>query len=130
MPHNVTATNEGGNANVQSACRPIYTEFTHSGSSPTSAMLLAQVEVYQGTNVVPVGNPLVITRNPASSALSPLYTFDISSILKSYIKSGDHIDHSSDSIFSQSSAASIALFPSTTTTVAVSYTHLTLPTKA
>ena len=108
MPHNVSVTNAGGNANIQSACRPIFVEYTHSGGT-ASVMLLAQVEVYRGTDVISAGSPLVITRSPSSLSTSPVYTFDVSSILKGYIDSADHID-GSDSIFLKASNTQTSLF--------------------
>ena len=123
MPHNISVTNAGGNANIQSACRPIFVEYTHAGGLPISSMILAQVEVYQGTDLISAGNPLVITRNPASTSTSPVYTFDISAILKGYIKSADHID-GADSIFSVASDTNIPLLPSTSTNTNYIYANV------
>jgi len=115
MSQQLTATNATGNSGLQTACRPIYVEYTHAGGSPVSAMILAQVQVEIDGEFTDVGRPLVVTRNPNSTQANPKYLFDIAPILKAYIESGDYVD-GVDSIFSAQSNDLLVLSPTTDTT--------------
>ena len=117
MAQNVVVTSETANSFIQTTCRPIIVEFSHvAASTPSSAMLQIQVQIYQGAEIVDAGQSLVVTRDPSSTTSSPKFTVDISSLLKSYITSADYID-GVDSIFSQGNTDLINLLPSTNTTV-------------
>jgi hypothetical protein len=115
MSQQLTATNSLLNAALQTACRPIYVEYSHSGGSPVSAMILAQVQVEINGEFTDVGRPLVVTRNPASTQGNPKYLFDIAPILKAYIEDGAYID-GVDSIFETAPNVVINLSPTEDTT--------------
>jgi len=91
-------------ANLQSCDRPILIQFERVSATPTPSVVEIQVQVEKDGVFTDVGSKQVSSRDWDSSAETPIFTFDISSILSAHISSGFY-----PSIFTEPTATPVSM---------------------
>jgi hypothetical protein len=91
-------------ANLQSCDRPILVQFERQIALPTPSVVEIQVQVEKDGVFTDVGTKQVSSRDWDSSAGTPIFTFDISSILSAHIGSGFYT-----SIFTEPTATPVSM---------------------